>query len=268
MGNHFHMVIVVDDPEDVPRFIKYIKAHSTRQLNRLMGYRKRRIWEDGYDSPVLLDVQSVIEKIAYTYANPAAANLVDAIEDYPGVSSWRLFRAGNNRRSSRWVREKKLRRLNLAERSAPQDASVARSLSELSNLNFEFLIEPFAWMECFDETRGQNIEHFRAEILRRIRELEDVARRDRSRPVVGPLTLTRMGYDTRHQPKKWGKRMFCISADISFRIEFIAHVQALREIARDVLRQWRAGNILARFPLGLFPPSFPRLSNPLGLEYL
>jgi REP element-mobilizing transposase RayT len=77
LANHLHMLLVVENPEHVSSFVGYIKCESAHAVNRLLGRRKRTIWEDGYDSPVVLTPDSALNCIGYIYGNPARANLVD-----------------------------------------------------------------------------------------------------------------------------------------------------------------------------------------------
>ena len=63
MGNHVHMGIVVQDPADVPKFCEYFKRESADAINRLQGRVGVTIWKEGYDSPVILDAETAINRI-------------------------------------------------------------------------------------------------------------------------------------------------------------------------------------------------------------
>lgn len=49
-----HMVLVIDNPDDVPSFIGHYKTESAYTLNGILGRKKRTIWCEGYDSPIVL----------------------------------------------------------------------------------------------------------------------------------------------------------------------------------------------------------------------
>src|SRR6185436_3855037 len=91
MSNHFHLVITVTCPESIDNFIQYIKRESAHIVNRLVGRRKRTVWCAGYDSPIVLDQQKLLEIIAYIYTNAQESNQVERIEEYPGLSSWEML---------------------------------------------------------------------------------------------------------------------------------------------------------------------------------
>jgi len=50
-ATHVHLILVVNNPEDIPGFIGYFKRESAHMLNRVLGRRKRTVWCEGYDSP-------------------------------------------------------------------------------------------------------------------------------------------------------------------------------------------------------------------------
>ena len=43
MSNHFHMLLVVQDPEAVSDFLGYVKAEIAHAINRLQGRRQKTI---------------------------------------------------------------------------------------------------------------------------------------------------------------------------------------------------------------------------------
>lgn len=94
MSNHPHLLIRVEDPEDVPKFVAYVKKETAHALNRLLGVEQHTVWQEGYDSPLLGDAAKVVERLVYCYTNPQKANLEDTIERYPGWSTWSEFLKG------------------------------------------------------------------------------------------------------------------------------------------------------------------------------
>ena len=86
MSNHYHAG--VHDPDgNLPAFCEYFHALIARCLNTHLG-RFEGFWSSAATSVVrLIEPNDVLEKAVYAYSNPAAADLVDAIEEWPGVSS-------------------------------------------------------------------------------------------------------------------------------------------------------------------------------------
>jgi putative transposase len=83
LSNHYH--IVLTDPRgELPRFCQFLDGLVARALNASYG-RWESFWAPSSYSAVRLEsTEDVIEKIAYTLANPVAAELVAHGEEWPG----------------------------------------------------------------------------------------------------------------------------------------------------------------------------------------
>ncbi len=77
MGNHVHIIALVEDPTDVESFMERFKCETVHAVNRLMGRRQVSVWCEGYDSPTILTLEDLIEKMAYVYGNPVRAHRTD-----------------------------------------------------------------------------------------------------------------------------------------------------------------------------------------------
>jgi REP element-mobilizing transposase RayT len=87
MSNHYHAGI--HDPEgNFPIFAEHFHALLARCQNTHLC-RFEAFWSSDATSVVrLVEPNDVLDKMVYAYANPAAADLVDNIEEWPGVSSF------------------------------------------------------------------------------------------------------------------------------------------------------------------------------------
>jgi REP element-mobilizing transposase RayT len=86
MSNHYHLV-VTDPRAELPRFAQYLDALVARAMNASLGR-----WEDFWAPPsfsavALTSPEDVVDKIAYTLANPVAAGLVRFARQWPGLWS-------------------------------------------------------------------------------------------------------------------------------------------------------------------------------------
>jgi putative transposase len=86
LSNHLH--IVLTDPEAcLPAFSQYFDSLVARALNSALG-RWESFWApSSYSAVRLLSPEDVIDKAAYTLANPVAAGLVQRGPDWPGLWS-------------------------------------------------------------------------------------------------------------------------------------------------------------------------------------
>ncbi len=87
MSNHYHAGI--HDPlGNFPVFSEHFHALLARCQNAHLG-RFENLWSSDPTSVVqLVEPNDVLEKMVYAYTNPAAADLVDAAEEWPGVSTF------------------------------------------------------------------------------------------------------------------------------------------------------------------------------------
>lgn len=88
MSTHYHAVLF-DPRGNLPLFF----AHFHKMLAQLMNehlVRSGQFWEAEQTSSVeLVDVESILEAVVYTLANPVQDDLVDRAEDWPGLTSLR-----------------------------------------------------------------------------------------------------------------------------------------------------------------------------------
>ena len=260
MGNHPHFLPVAEDAETVVQFIRYVKKETTEAIKRLTGNSKLTLWEEGYDSPQLLTPTTVIKYISYIYTNPADSNLVDSIDDYPGLSSWEMYMGGKNSRKCSWIRRYMIKPLVKGSVSRDEDKKLVEKLKKESKVEHEFKLYPNEWMKCFKEYRDRDPEEIKEEILSFIRAKEDKCRKKRDEKgwtVLGAAKLRTQSIYKKFKPKKWGRRMLCLSDDIELRQEFLIIYKQVCEKCHQVYRRWRAGDFRVPFPEGMFAPRIP-----------
>ena len=265
MANHFHMLVVVDDPEAVPAFMRYVKAELAHAINRLLGRFKRTIWAEGYDSPIILTLDKVIHYIKYIYLNPVKANLVAEARDYPGVSSWQMFQAGTYTRKSARIPRAEINPLARTTITIAEQKDLVRRYELLNLEPKEFILEPWAWLECFP---GLNRESIKEEIFDGISKDEQYyrkQRREKGIEVVGKTALRRQSMLKPHIPKKRSRRMIVLCGDIDLRKAFIAHFKYLSFRARQAYQVWKKGELSVRIPPGMFAPALPNLASALRI---
>ena len=258
-GTHVHMVVVVDNPDDIKGFMERFKTESAHAINALLGRRKRTVWCEGYDSPTVLTLEDAIEKIVYTYTNPAKDGLETSIQNYPGLSSWHMYTTGQHTKESLWIRRPYVR--NLACYGASSEA-------ENESIVHTFTLYPDAWMDCFGVSPEER-ESINQSILRQVSEREKEYQEERKRKgikVIGRKRLIDRGFDINYVPQRYGKRMWCICSDVALRHEFINWVKQLLGRAKEVLAKWKLGDFSLPYPIGLYPPSLPKQADWLSYQ--
>lgn len=86
LSNHYHLVLS-DPGANLPRFQQLLDALVARAINASLG-RWEAFWApDTYSAVRLLSPSDVVDKAAYTLANPVEAGLVAAGSAWPGLWS-------------------------------------------------------------------------------------------------------------------------------------------------------------------------------------
>jgi hypothetical protein len=266
-ATHVHIILVVDNPDDVPGFIRNFKVETAHILNRLLGRDKRTIWCEGYDSPIVLTPLRALVAIAYMYSNPAKDNLERSIDGYPGFSSWQMFRQGDLVKNWKRLRRFQFEPISENEHSLKDYTALAQRLLGESQEVQQFKLEPNAWMEAFGIHSPKEQERINKRLFDRIRTLENraAALREKSgKPVLGRLRMLHQRINTPFQPKRTGRRMWCLSEKRSVRMQFINFFRRLMEKARGIRQLWLSGDATVRYPPGLYPPNMPKLADVVG----
>ena len=269
LGNHFHFIIVVERPEDVPAWIGYVKAEIAHAVNKLQGKRRKTVWQEGCDSPILLTPEDVVRYMAYIYANPAKANLEDSIDKYPGVSSWEMFVNNESHKFCKRVSRPRLERIEGTCQSINEQKALVSTLEREIKKVSKLTIEPFAWIDSFDELTRADIPDLREEIVSRVRGLESearVARKSMGRSILGATALRRQSMDKQYEPKKFSPKMICISSCKELRKRFLGYYRSLCEYAKEAYEAWRRGDYSRKIPPGMFAPPPPLLASALPLR--
>ena len=250
MANHFHMQILVENPQAVSGFVGYFKRETAYAVNSLLGREKHTVWGEGFDSPTVLDAAKLLERLTYFYTNPQRARLESTIERYPQVNSWKEF-----------LDETPTRRMvpTFGRPAIPRiDGLSERQIYELilseQDGQAELHIEPFAWLSAFPDMIRTPPKAIVDEVMRRVRESEARLEKVKGKEVLGAEALRTQNIRQPHQPKKRGKRMICLGSIREQRTAFIAWFKETSEIARSAIHDWMRSAAPLRLPPGFFAP--------------
>lgn len=236
MGNHVHLLLLVDSPNDLPGFAEYFKRETAHAINNLLGRNQRTVWKDGYDSVVIIDHEKLLERLAYFYLNPVRAGLVESIDDYPGLSTW-----GNGYEPLFTISEPHIPRESIPALTSPiltdqQDLRLASELGKKSKKRYSVDIDTLCWMECWECTRTADREEMAQQIRDLVYREERRLAGERKFPVIGAVALRKQSMLKPHTPKKFGNRMLCMGTDVEQRKMVIGWFKALFK-EREELRK-------------------------------
>lgn len=270
MSNHFHFIITVDTPEQKAAWQRYIKTEISHAINKLLGRRNVSVWVEGADAARVLDYEEIIERIGYTYANPANADLEDSIEQYPGVSSWDMFINERHSKICKRVPRNRICDIDGACLSITEQKNVVSMLDDEIKEEIEFKLDPYAWIASFPEVSKDDIPWLREKIIAEVKRREEEARakrRAKNKSFIGATALRRQSMFKEHTPKKFGKKMICLSNCPERRKRFIAYYKDLCRIARETYEAWKLGDFSKRIPPGMLAPRAPALASALAIKF-
>jgi REP element-mobilizing transposase RayT len=259
MGNHFHFILRVINPEDVQGFIRYVKSETAHAINRLLGRKQKTIWKGRYDSPLVLDEDKLKDLITYLYLNPVRANLVNSIDEYPGVSSWNMFKSSIKHKFCKKIARNKIKRL-YSPTLTPNKQKETVQYYETESKEFKLTLSP---LNCFKALNSDR-ESLQKEIVDHIYSEEKKIRKDRKYEPIGITGLRRESMLKAHTPSKHSPKMICLSIHKELRRSLIIHYKYLCDTASKVYEAWKQGNITLKIPPGLFSPRSPTLVSLLS----
>jgi len=266
-ATHIHLVCVVNNPDDMSQFMKCFKTETAHAFNRILGRKKRTVWCEGSDDPVILTPVRALIAIAYLYANPSKDNLESSIDEYPGFSTWEMFASGKNSKEFKRIRRPQYQRLETNHHNLRGYTEEANRLLNETDETLPFSIDPDAWLKAFGITEKSDRDRMNSRLVDRIRHLEERAKLKRKRlhqSIIGKEKLIRQRIDLTYRPIRTGRKMWCLSEKRCLRVKFVSFLKDLMSAAREVRKRWFQGDFTLPYPPGLFPPSLPKLANALN----
>ncbi len=269
MTNHAHIIFIPQDPEMCANFYQELQKKIAEYLKLLLGKDHISLWEG---TPVLAELgteRDVVAKIAYIYSNPVKANLVDAIDEYPGLSSWGRYlcclRSVDASMSYEvpWIRQPAVGALPSASLSPGEDRAYTDILRAGATIEHTLKVEPNAWMRAFRITEPEQVTALNAKALALIRANEEESRVQRgSNPVLGAEALRQQEITKPHTPSPRERRVFIITSDNELRMNYIALVRAFAKECRRCFRLYKEGHITEiPWPPGAFRPHLRPLAS-------
>lgn len=272
MGNHAHICVVVYDAQSLANFLQELQKKLTESLKRLLGKRHLRVWAGSPVASVIVDRERAIDRFAYTYANPAKANLVDTIDEYPGLSSWDEFKHIANvgsvdvqsTREVPWIRFKNIPKLDSVNVSPATDAEVtARMLKDSEDIKHDLVLKPNAWMRAFGIDDPEEIKEVNKQIIIKTRINEIVAKCRRiiaKRDVIGAVRLRQQPIFKYHEPPPVQRRVIVQGSDPKRRAKYLWFIKKVSDYASSLYEHWKNGATV-KWPPGVFRPPLRPVAN-------
>jgi len=210
----------------------------------------------------MITADEVLDRIAYLYTNPERDGVVDSVNNYPGVSSWKRYRG-----KLFTITAKKIPRACIPKLENPEKITryerleICELFSSLIGDPLTIELKPYDCLRCFESLEEYSDQELDEMILGRIETYrisitpKKTAFRDKKASKV-------MKIDLDYEPKKFGKKTVVLSSCSKLRGKFIEWFKSIRDEARRVYEEWKKFNFEEPWPLYLYPPPKPRNISP------
>lgn len=244
MANHFHLLLSVDDAQQLALFMTYLNSNLAREVNRLHDW-KSHVWEGRYRA-ILVSAEEAAQvgRLRYLLAHGVKEGLVAHVRDWPGVHSVREILAGESVRGL-WFD----RTAEYAARNRGESSDRLRHATQET-----FALSPLpCWAHLTPEV-------YRRRVAELVEGIETDAAADLAARGLVPLGVTGVLRQHPQTRPNWTKRspapLFHAATKAvrkAMRAAYGTFVAAFRSAAQAL----KTGDREAKFPLGSFPPGLP-----------
>lgn len=231
MSTHVHYVVT--DPRGVlPRFLEMfhrLVALGVKSIRNWDG----AVWDRSQTSAVALHTrEAIVEKIAYTLANPVSAGLVWSAHEWPGART-------------------------VVDDISNREINASRPSECFSPNNSEWEDHVALAISLPPSIPRENAHHFRNEVHATLAELEAAAHKGFPRhKVLGAMRAMRIAPETRittRKPSRQRNPSFATGkGNAEAARKAVKALQDFRTAYRKALDAWRAGDRTITFPAGTY----------------
>ena len=288
MANHCHILIIVIDADAAKNFYSELMKRLTDSVKALTGKPYLNLWQTRPVVPLIGNLEAAKAKIAYIYANPSRANLVNTIEHYPGYSSFPQFIQSNASACSslltlqiketvHWIQSSHIPTLPSASLSEQQDRffsdklnnPISKKGNRKTQKKHELILEPNLWLSCFGECSNEDVIRINKEILQDLKHRESEhaeARLKANKTVIGTQRLKQLAVMADYEPKRnpTDRRIIVICSDKELRILLIQRHKEFAMLCRLRYTQWSTGDTSEPWPPAGFRPPMPIMANAIN----
>ncbi len=259
MGNHFHMLLIVQNPKDIPDFIGYFKRESAHAINRMIGRRQHTVWSEGFDNPVILDSETAIKRLKYVYLNPVEAGLTPKVNNWSlSSASWVDYTKEKSTRMFKPIPRNKIPLLPETPLTTHEIDKLHKELKDLPGEYFTLTIKPNAWKQCFKDTFHRGSEDLNSFLFNEIKREEERLNSEKEQEGTSypsPEYLATQDIRRPYRPKKFGKRMLCLAADKMTRILYLKWLkETYKQLPRFLKERGVDFKKTLHYPPGFFSP--------------
>jgi REP element-mobilizing transposase RayT len=244
MSSHFHLLLSVDNAKQLADFMGYVDTNLALEVNRLHN-RQGTVWGRRYQAiPVSEEEPAQVDRLRYLLAHGVKEGLVAHAMDWPGVHSVREILAGEPIRGLWFDRTKEYAARNRGE-----------SFGRLTYATEETLV--LSPLPCWAHLSLKDYRQRVADLVEAIESEAAAALAANGRVPMGVAGILRQSPETRPAHSKKSPAPLYHAATRAVRKAFWEAYAMFVAAFREASERLRAGDRMARFPIGSFPPGLP-----------
>lgn len=243
-STHFHLILDVDDALQLARFMGYVNSNLARKIGRLLHWRDK-FWSRRYQAIVISsEAAAQTERLKYVLAHGVKEGLVEKVADWPGVHCAQALMTGETVQGYWFDGTQEYAARRRGEKFDPMRYATRETL----------VLSPLpCWKHLPEEQRRKLVADLIAEI-----ELEAAAHRQRTGSQVMGASAVQGQHPFDHPKRsKSSPAPLFHAASKGVRLELYAMYGWFVATFREAAEKLRAGDRMARFPAGSFPPALP-----------
>jgi REP element-mobilizing transposase RayT len=244
VSNHYHMLLDVADAKTLASFMQYVQSNVAREAGRMFEW-KEHFWSRRYQSILVSNEEAAqMEVFTYILGHGVKEGLVERVLDWPGVHCAKSLLTGDPLTGVWFDRTKE----SAARRRGEDFDKMKYATREV--LTFDPLP---CWAHLTDEQRKRRV----ADVVAKID--ADAAARIAATGITppGPVVVrNQRPHDVPNRPKRSPAPLFHVATKAMRREMWEAYAWFVGEY-RQAAEKLKAGDRLAAFPPGSFPPALP-----------
>jgi REP element-mobilizing transposase RayT len=244
LSSHYHLLLWVETPQQMSKFMCYLNGNLAREVGRLTRWTDK-LWSRRYDHALVTDEEeSQVKRLSYVLSNCVKENLVAKVEEWPGVHCGPALLTGDSVEGT-WY-----------DRTLAYNARLRRKTLEPGELEKRETVV-LSQLPCWKHLSSEAYRARVAELVRGIEEAAAVEREKKGTQPLGAEEVQAQSPETRPESLDRSPAPFIHAATKKARKlihEAYAYFYAAYREAAEKLKQ---GDLTAAFPPGSFPPHLP-----------
>jgi hypothetical protein len=243
----------VENQWHLSKLMEHFGGNTAREVNRLRDW-KGSLWERRYTGIYVTEEASAqIERLSYILSQAVKEQLVERVEDWPGIHFGKYLLEGRSLMAGKWVDRTKKYRLEMQRQGKEKEEDREVHPDEYTT---ELTVE-LKPLPCLEHLGWGGYIRFVTDL---IRDAEKEAKRDRERrgvEVVGREEICRHDPQTRPNRVKVSPAPPVHAASKKARLEWREAFGMFLLAYREAAKLLKKGIKDVAFPEGCFPPGLP-----------